>query len=75
MALGLFLAPDERALGAGDLDAEVVLVADADLRGAHEGFAAVAELAVDGEMVVERAAFDEGLELRAETASTSRPVT
>ena len=64
--LGLFLAPIEGALGAGDLDAEVVLVADADLRGAHQRFAAVVELAIDGEMVIQHAALNVGLELRAE---------
>ena len=64
--LRLFLAPHQGALGAGDYDAEVVLVADANLRGADEGPAAVAELAVDGEVVVELAAFDERLKLGAE---------
>ena len=38
-------------------------MADADLRGADERLAAVAELAVDREMVVEHAAFDEGFHL------------
>jgi len=35
-AFRVFLPPHERAFGAGDLDAEVVEVADADLRGADE---------------------------------------
>lgn len=52
--LGFFLAPAKRAFGAGDDDAEVVLVADADLGGADEGFAAVAELAIDREVVVQQ---------------------
>jgi len=41
-------------------------VADANLRCAHEGFAAVAQLAVDGEVVVELTALDEGFQLSAE---------
>ena len=61
-----FLFPDQGALGAGDGDAEVILVADANLGGADERFAAVAQLAVDGEVVVEHAAFDEGFHLRRE---------
>ena len=58
--------PFERAGGAADAEAVVVLGADGDLRGGDGGDPAVIELGQDGEVVVERTAGDERLEPAAE---------
>ena len=63
-ALRLLLLPAERALRARDVDAHFVLEADADLRRADERSAAVRQLAVHREVIVEQAARHEGLHLR-----------
>ena len=64
-AFGIFLSPDQRAFGAGDGDAEIIFVADANLRGADEGLAAVVQLAVNREVIIQLPAFDECFKLRA----------
>src|SRR5438034_7451103 len=53
----LFLTPDQRAFGAGDFDAEVVFVADGNLGGSDQGLAAVAQFAIDREVIIQRAAW------------------
>ena len=63
-ALGFFLTPAERAFLAGNDDAEIILVPDANLGRAHEGLAAVAQFAIGRKMVVQLAAFEERLQMR-----------
>ena len=66
--------PLERAGGADDAEAVVVLGADGDLRGGDRGDAAVVELGQDGEVVVERAAGTNVLR-RARSRTADRPAT
>jgi len=58
-----FLAPAQAAFGAGDLNPQVILVTDGNLRGAHQRFAPIAQLAVNREMIIQRPALNEGLEM------------